>query len=253
MPILHSRTTYVSTLTINRPPANTMTQEAFEKLSTLLDELKSDNRTRVIVITGQGEKGFSAGFDLSEAANSGTVHQLAQQVCNQIETYPKPVIAAINGYAMGGGCEIAMSCHIRFMINQPKALIGLPESNLGVLPVWGGTQRLPKLVGKAKAIEMMVFSQKITAEEALRIGLVDHIHDASNYHQALADYTKNFAKRPPLAVSAILASINAGEESGLDAGLQTELNEVVKLGASKDAMEGIQAFFQKREPVFEGG
>lgn len=252
MPVLHTQDGHVSTLTLNRPPANTMTQAAFEKLNALLHELETDKTTRVIVITGQGEKGFSAGFDLSEAANSGTVHQLAQQVCNKIEAYPKPVIAAINGYALGGGCEIAISCHIRMMINSPKAVIGLPESNLGVLPVWGGTQRLPKLVGKAKAIEMMAFSEKISGEEALRIGLVDHLFAAQEFQHEVQLFTQRLAKRPPLAVSAILKSIHAGEQHGLEKGLQTELDEVVTLGGSKDAMEGIQAFFQKREPVFSG-
>ena len=252
MPISLSRAAYVSTLTLNRPPANTMTHAAFEKLDNLLEELRSDTQTRVIVITGQGEKAFSAGFDLSEAANSGIVHQLAQHVCNKIEAYPKPVVAAINGYALGGGCEIAMSCHIRLMINKPKALIGLPESNLGVLPVWGGTQRLPKLVGKSRAIEMMAFSQKISAEEAHKVGLVDHVFESERFQKMFTEYTQNLAKRPPLAISAILKSVYEGEQHGLETGLQTELIEVVKLGASKDAMEGIQAFFQKRQAVFTG-
>ena len=252
MPVLHAKNGHVSTLTLNRPPANTMTQAAFEKLDQLLHELETDKTTRVIVITGQGEKGFSAGFDLSEAANSGTVHQLAQQVCNKIEAYPKPIIAAINGYALGGGCEIAMSCHIRMMTNSPKAVIGLPESNLGVLPVWGGTQRLPKLIGKAKAIEMMAFSKKISGEEALAIGLIDHLFTAEEFQHEVQSFTQRLAKRPPLAVSAILKSIHAGEKQGLEKGLQTELDEVLTLGSSKDAMEGIQAFFQKREPVFTG-
>lgn len=252
MPVLHTKNAHVSTLILNRPPANTMTQAAFERLSELLHELEADKTTRVIIITGQGEKGFSAGFDLSEAANSGTVHQLAQKVCNQIEAYPKPVIAAINGYALGGGCEIAMSCHIRMMTNSPRAVIGLPESNLGVLPVWGGTQRLPKLIGKAKAIEMMAFSKKISAEEALKIGLIDHLFTAEKFKLEVQDFTQRLAKRPPLAISSILKSIHAGEQQGLKKGLQTELDEVLTLGSSKDAMEGIQAFFQKREPVFTG-
>ncbi|MBL4607850.1 MAG: enoyl-CoA hydratase/isomerase family protein [Pseudomonadales bacterium] len=252
MPILHNQENHISTLTINRPPANTMTQLAFEKLNTLLDELEEDKNTRVIIITGQGEKGFCAGFDLSEAANSGTVHQLAQQICNKIAAYPKPIIAAINGYALGGGCEIAMSCHIRMMINSPKAIIGLPESNLGVLPVWGGTQRLPKLVGKAKAIEMMAFSDKISGEKALEIGLIDHLFSSENFQNDVKKFTQRLSKRPPLAVSSILKSIYAGEQHGLEEGLKTELEEVVKLGSTKDAMEGIQAFFQKREPLFTG-
>lgn len=252
MPVLHRQDSHVATLTLNRPPANTMTLDAFEKLASLLDKLESDSHTRVLVLTGQGEKGFCAGFDLSEAANSGTVHQLAQQICNKIEAYPKPIIAALNGYALGGGCEIAMSCHIRMMINKPKAVIGLPESSLGVLPVWGGTQRLPKLVGKSKAIEMMAFSQKISGAEALAAGLIDHLFDEDCFQQQVTDFAQALSLRPPLAVSAILKSIYAGEREGLEKGLQTELNEVVKLGSSKDAMEGIQAFFQKREPVFTG-
>ena len=252
MPVLHHQDGHVSTLTLNRPPANTMSMAAFEELNELLHTLEMNKETRVIVITGQGEKAFSAGFDLSEAGKSGSVHQLAQQVCNKIEAYSKPIIAAINGYALGGGCEIALSCHIRIMTNSPKAIIGLPESNLGVLPVWGGTQRLPKLIGKAKAIEMMAFSEKILGEEALRIGLIDHLFNAADFEHEVHSFSQRLAKRPPLAVSAILKSIHAGEQHGLKKGLQTELEEVITLGGSKDALEGIQAFFQKREPVFSG-
>ena len=138
------------------------------------------------------------------------------------------------------------------MTNSPKAIIGLPESNLGVLPVWGGTQRLPKLIGKAKAIEMMAFSEKILGEEALRIGLIDHLFNAADFEHEVHSFSQRLAKRPPLAVSAILKSIHAGEQHGLKKGLQTELEEVITLGGSKDALEGIQAFFQKREPVFSG-
>lgn len=252
MPLLCHHEGYVTTLTFNRPPANTMTMASFEALSNKLVSLKDDKNTRVIILTGQGDKGFSAGFDLSEAAKSGQVHQYAQDVCNQLEAFPKPIIAAINGYALGGGCEIAMSCHIRMMIDSPKAVIGLPESNLGVLPVWGGTQRLPQLIGKAKALEMMCFSQKISAQEAFKIGLIDYVFSAEEFQQKVFDYAHALAKRPPLAVSAIMRAMYQGEKEGLAKGLEAELNEVIKLGASKDAIEGIQAFFQKREPNFTG-
>lgn len=243
---------HVVSLILGHPPANTMTLALFESLSTQLKTLAEDQNTRVVILRGQGDKSFSAGFDLSEAASSGVVHRFAQQVCNQIEAFPKPVIAAINGYALGGGCEIALSCHIRMMVDQPKAVIGLPESNLGVLPVWGGTQRLPRLLGKSKALEMMCFGHKISAKEAQRIGLVDAIFAPESFDQAVLAYAHALAKRPPLAVSAILRAIHIGEQEGLQKGLEAELAEVTKLGASKDAMEGIQAFFQKREPVFSG-
>lgn len=252
MPVQLQQQQHVTQLILGHPPANAMTLALFESLSAQLKTLANDKNTRVVIIRGQGDKSFSAGFDLSEAASSGVVHRFAQEVCNQIEAFPKPVIAAINGYALGGGCEIALSCHIRMMIDQPKAVIGLPESNLGVLPVWGGTQRLPRLIGKAKALEMMCFSHKISAREAQRIGLVDYIFAPENFDEEVSAYAQALAKRPPLAVAAILRAMYQGEQEGLSKGLASELEEVVKLGTSKDAMEGIQAFFQKREPVFTG-
>ncbi|HBC55698.1 MAG TPA: enoyl-CoA hydratase [Gammaproteobacteria bacterium] len=242
----------VVVLTIQRPPANAMNLSAMQALQEHLSRLAEDSSVWSIILTGAGEKGFCAGFDLKDGAHAAQMNPLAQQVCNQLESMPKPVIAAINGYALGGGCELAMSCHFRFMVNKDKAVIGLPETELGVIPVWGGTQRLPRLIGRGKALDMMIFSKKIGGEQALQIGLVDKLCDPGQLQEEAMEYAQALATRPPKAVAALMHAVRIGTEQGLDAGLKAELDQVAGLSSSKDAMEGINAFFQKRPPQFTG-
>ncbi|PCJ20945.1 MAG: enoyl-CoA hydratase [Gammaproteobacteria bacterium] len=251
-PILLNREGSVAQITLNHPPTNSMNLASFSALNEKLTEVENDPSIRVIILTGQGQKGFCAGFDLTAGSNAPQINQKAQEICNQLENSSKPVIAAINGYALGGGCEIAISCHFRFMASQPKAVIGLPELDLGVMPVWGGTQRLPQLVGKSKALEMMLLSQRINARQALEIGLINRVCEPDELLTQAYQFANALAKRPPLAVSAVLKTVRVGIEQGLHAGLQAELDEVVQLGASQDALEGIQAFFEKRAPEFTG-
>ena len=168
---------FIAQIILNNPPSNCMNLAAFVSLREKFSEVEADPAVRVIILSGQGKKGFCAGFDLMVGGNAPKINKMAQDVCNQIENAGKPVIAAINGYALGGGCELALSCHFRFMVNQPKALIGLPELDLGVIPVWGGTQRLPKLLGKSKSLEMIFLSQRINAQEALKVGLIDRVSE----------------------------------------------------------------------------
>ena len=241
---------YIGVLTLNRPPANSVNLATLEEIDGALDELESDKGMRVVIITGAGEKGFSAGFDVSDAANADKVGPRGQEVWTKVDRLSKPVIAAINGYAFGGGCELALACTFRLMIEGAK--IGLTELNLGIIPGWGGTQRMPRVVGKAKALELILFSKRLTAAEALEIGLVDRVTTSDEFMKEIFGFAAILAKRPPLAVSAVLKAVNAGLEHGLDEGTKVEMEGSRQVAKSKDAIEGFTAFFEKREPAFKG-
>jgi enoyl-CoA hydratase/carnithine racemase len=241
---------HIGVLTLNRPPANSVNLVTLEEIDSALDALDSDKNIRVVIITGAGEKGFSAGFDVSDAANADKVGPKGQEVWTKVERLSKPVIAAINGYAFGGGCELALACTFRLMTEGAK--IGLTELNLGIIPGWGGTQRMPRVVGKAKALDLILFSKRLTAAEALEIGLVDKVFASGEFMSEVFDLASILAKRPPIAVSSVLKAINAGLEKGLDEGTKVELEGSRTVAKSKDAMEGFTAFFEKREPSFKG-
>jgi len=241
---------YIGVLTLNRPPANSVNLAMLEEIDRVLDDLEHDKGIRVVIITGAGEKGFSAGFDVSDAANADKVGPKGQQVWTKVDRLSKPVIAAINGYAFGGGCELALACTFRLMVDSAK--IGLTELNLGIIPGWGGTQRMPRVVGKTKALELILMSRRLTAAEALEIGLVDRIITPDEFMKEVFDFAATLAKRPPLAVSAVLRAVNTGLEQGLDAGTTVELEGSRQVAQSKDAIEGFTAFFEKREPAFTG-
>ncbi|MCD6569784.1 MAG: enoyl-CoA hydratase/isomerase family protein [Deltaproteobacteria bacterium] len=242
----------VGILTLNRPPTNSVNLATLEDIDKALDELEQDNDIRVVIVTGAGEKGFSAGFDVSDAANADKIGPKGQEVWTRVDRFPKPVIAAINGYALGGGCELAMACHFRIMIDAPKAKIGLPELNLGIIPGWGGTQRMPRIIGKSKALDMILFSKRITAPEALEIGLIDKVSAQGEIMKDALELANRLAKRPPIAVSCALKAVATGLEKGLDEGSKVELEGVRTVSKSKDAAEGITAFIEKREPIFKG-
>ena len=165
----------IGILTIDHPPANAWNLAAMEEFEQRLDHLENDRQTRVVILTGAGEKIFSSGFDVSDAANAPKISPLGRELWRRVDRFPKPVIAALNGHAFGGGLELALACHFRIMVDDPKAYVGLTELNLGIIPGWGGTQRLPRLVGRAKALEMILFSQRIGPQEALEIGLVNRL------------------------------------------------------------------------------
>ncbi len=243
---------HVSIITINHPPANAWnlaTAQAFEKA---LNQVESDNETRVVIITGAGEKCFSAGFDVSDAANVAETNPLVLGLWTRVDRFEKPVIAAINGFALGGGCELAMACHFRIMSDHPKSKIGLTELNLGLIPGWGGTQRLTSLVGEARALDMLLFSKKITAQEALEIGLVNQVTTPEQLMDEALEFANQLAQRPPIAVSYILKALSAGKYEGIKAGFEMEFEGAGSLGQTEDAREGITAFLEKREPVFTG-
>ena len=244
----------IAVITLNRPPANPINLTVLNELEAVLNEFRNDKALRALIITGAGEKGFSAGFDLKSggtpdgAKSQGKGHV----VFNQIERYPKPVIAAINGFALGGGCELAMACHFRIIADSEKVFMGQPEIDRGIIPGWGGTQRLPRLVGKTKALEMMLLSTRVFATEALQIGLVTKISKPEELMNDAKEYAKALAKKAPVAVEVILDAVTRGLETTIDEGIKIEAAGSQRVSQTKDATEGIMAFIEKREPNFIG-
>ena len=242
----------VSIVTINHPPANAWNLATMEEFEKVIDAVEQDKETRVIIITGTGEKSFSAGFDVSDAANAAKTSPKGKALWTRIDRFAKPIIAAINGFAFGGGLELAMACHFRIMVDHPKVLVGLTEINLGIIPGWGGTQRLPLLVGRSKALDMILFSKRIGAQEAMQIGLINQISAPGKLMEDALAFAQKLAERPPIAVSCVLKAMAAGVYEGLEQGLRVEDEGTARVSQSKDCIEGFTAFLEKRQPVFKG-
>lgn len=239
---------------INHPPANAMGQGVLRDLNQLLDDCLEDESVRVIVITGTGEKLFCAGADISEFAGiqAGNMPKYnGNDIYFKIENYPKVIIAALQGSAYGGGLELACVCHLRVMADNAK--VGLPEVKLGILPGWGGTQRLPRFVGKTKALEMILTGDPITAQEALNYGLVNKVAPAASVVEEAKALAKKLAAGAPVAQREILKAVTKGLETTLEEGVyKVEGAGSAVVFASEDAREGAIAFFQKRPPDFKG-
>lgn len=243
-------------LTINRPQKlNALNREVLTELATAIASAQENKGVRAILITGAGDKAFVAGADISEFQdyNLEEGKQLAKDghnnVFNAIENSTKPVIAAINGFALGGGLELAMACHIR--IASENAKLGLPEVTLGLIPGYGGTQRLAQLVGKGLAFEMIFTADMIGAEKALQIGLVNHVVPQSDLLAKADELIGKIISKAPLALSSAVKAINAGFNSNLD-GYQTEIEEFGNCFNTEDFKEGTTAFLEKRKAVFKG-
>jgi len=244
----------VGIITLNRPPANPINLAVLNELDEAVTELEQDKAIRALIITGAGEKGFSAGFDVKTAGTPEAEKTPARghEVFRRIEKCSKPVIAAMNGFALGGGCELSMSCHFRIMVDSERAVVGQPEIDLGIIPGWGGTQRLPRLVGKTKALEMLILGTRIRAPEAQSIGLITKVSQPGELMDDAKEFARTLAKKAPVAVRIILDAVTRGLEATLDEGLKIELEGSLQVGKTKDAMEGMMAFVQKREPDFKG-
>ncbi|HCD52818.1 MAG TPA: enoyl-CoA hydratase [Balneolaceae bacterium] len=242
----------VGVLTINRPKAmNALNDKVFVELQEFIDTINNDQSLRALIITGTGDKAFVAGADIKEFADFSSEEATklslrGQNVFQQIEELGIPVIAAVNGYALGGGLEFALACHIR--IASPNAVLGLPEVSLGLIPGYGGTQRLPQIVGKAKALEMIMSGRFVKAEEALSIGLVSKIAEGDILEEARG-MVKPMLKQAPLAIT---KAIEAVKESGKTNGFEHEANLFGDLFSTADFKEGTQAFIEKRKPEFQG-
>jgi enoyl-CoA hydratase/carnithine racemase len=250
--IILEKRNHIGIVTINHPPANAWNLGTMDEFESVVDDLEGDKETRVIVLTGAGEKCFSAGFDVTDAANASQISPKGRALWRRIDRFSKPVIAAINGYALGGGLELAMACHFRIMVDDPKVTVGLTELNLGIIPGWGGTQRLPRLVGRARALDMILFSKRIGPREALEMGLVNRLSEPRKLMDDVFEFARTLAERPPIAMSCVLRAISAGEYEGLDEGLKAEAEGAALVRETKDRIEGFTAFLEKRKPVFKG-
>ncbi len=252
--LIVEREEHIGIITLNRPPANPINLAVLEELDAVFSEWEKDKTVRAVIITGAGERGFSAGFDVKTAGTPQGEKAMSrgQEVFSHIEKYPKPVIAALNGFALGGGCELAMSCHFRIMVDSERVVAGQPEIDLGIIPGWGGTQRLPRLVGKTKALEMVLLGTRIKAPEALSIGLITKMSQPGQVMDDARELARALSKKAPVAVQVILDAVNRGLETGIDQGLKIELEGSQRVGKTKDAVEGMMAFIEKREAVFKG-
>jgi enoyl-CoA hydratase len=257
MPLLKTQNTSgILIVTLSRPDAlNALNSETMDGLREIMQETYHSKEIRGIIITGDGEKAFVAGADIKELtslnqAEALKLSQKGQELFKSIEECPKPVIAAINGFALGGGCELAMACHIR--IATENARFGQPEVNLGIIPGYGGTQRLTQLVGRGKALELMLTSDIISAQEAKSLGLVNHVVTSRNELMTLAEKIMNkIVSKGPIAVAHVIKSVNAG--FGFEqAGYEMEADAFGKCAASHDFKEGTTAFLEKRPAVFQG-
>jgi enoyl-CoA hydratase len=246
----------VATVTINRPAVlNAMSLETLDELHRAIEALGKDDAIRVIVITGAGEKAFVAGADINELARqspiSGREHAIrGQQVFDRIEHLGKPVIAALNGYTLGGGCELAMSCTLRIAADTAK--LGQPEINLGLIPGYGGSQRLARLVGAGRALELMLTGQQITAQEAHRLGLVNRVVPAADLRNEVRALAVLLASKPPIAMRYIIDAVNEGLQMSLAEGLRFEATLFGLVASTEDMREGTRAFVEKRKAEFKG-
>jgi enoyl-CoA hydratase/carnithine racemase len=242
-------------VTLNRPPANTISTQLVLELEAAVDELMRDDEVRAIVLTGAGDRIFCGGADLSSAFGGGADDLAAfirrgQALLRRIEHAPKPVIAAIQGHATGGGCEIAMACHLRVM--KETARIGQTESNLGIIPGFGGTQRLPRLIGRTKALEFLILGTQIAAPEALQLGLVNRLAKEGETVADARALATTIALRAPIATRLIIECVDRGLDGPIEAGIDLEVRSFLETLRTEDAAEGIRAFFQKRPPEFKG-
>lgn len=245
----------VAIVTINRPPANALATQLIAELDGILDEIAQEDSARVVLLHGEG-RFFSAGADIKEFTNVQTgeefsrLAQNGQNVFEKLETFEKPVIAAIHGAALGGGLELAMACHMRFVTESAK--LGLPELQLGIIPGFAGTQRLPRYVGVAKAAEMMFTSEPISGMEAVQWGLANRAYTDEELLPKSLEIAKKIAKKSPVALKAAIHMLQYSKPSSYFEGVKAEAESFGTVFVSEDAKEGISAFIEKREPVFQG-
>jgi enoyl-CoA hydratase/carnithine racemase len=250
----------VATLTIDHAPVNALNEQVLDELDAAVGQVIANAEVKAAVITGAGQLAFVAGADINvfdallKEGNGAEVRaraflQKGQAVFAKIENAPKPFIAAVNGVALGGGMELAMACHMRIIGDRAK--LGQPEINLGIIPGWGGTQRLPRLVGKPKAIELILTGDQITAQEALRLNLVNKVVPGGEVLKTARDLAKKVAQKGALAIRAAMDAITNGSVQPIAAGLAYEAERINEVVRTQDMREGVTAFLQKRQPMFK--
>ena len=244
---------HVALVTIDHPPANAWNLATMQEFKSVIESISEDPAVRVLVLTGGGDKCFSAGFDVSDSENMVATSPMGRALWTQIDTLTKPTIVAINGHALGGGLELALCCHFRLVADKTDLKLGLTELNLGILPGWGGTQRLARLVGRDKALEMILLSQVLGPKEALDAGLVNSLSPPERLVQDALDLAERLADRPPIAVSWVLKAMSAGDYLGMAEGLKLEEQGSAAVRSSKDREEGFRAFLEKTQATFYRG
>jgi len=245
----------VAIITINRPDKlNALNIKTREEGAALLDELRNDDSVGVVVFTGAGEKAFVAGADIAEFAGRTSMTQrdvmMSRSLFTAIDSFPKPVIAMINGFCLGGGCELALACDIR--IASENASFGQPEIKLGIIPGGGGTQRLTRLVGEGKAMELILTGDFIDAKTALSLGLVNHVVPLDQLQTKTMEVASRIADKGPIALQLAKESVKIASRSNLDEGLRREVDLFALCFSTEDKDEGVSAFLEKRKPAFKG-
>jgi len=245
----------LAVVTIKRPPVNALSQEVLDELEQVFEQLSEDKTVGAVILTGGGEKAFVAGADIGEfpkltRENGEKLSRRGQLVFQKIADFPAPVIAAINGFALGGGLELALACDIRVVADNAK--IGLPEVTLGIFPGYGGTQRLPRLIAAGKAKELIFTGEMIGADEAYRIGIADHHTAAGEVLDKAKEIAGKILKAGPIGVRMAKEAIKKGLDQPLEEGLKTEASYFGELCDTEDQKEGAIAFLEKRKPQFKG-
>ncbi|MHB1421027.1 MAG: enoyl-CoA hydratase/isomerase family protein [Bacillota bacterium] len=242
-------------ITINNPPVNALGRRTYAEILQCVQEMEKDDEVRVLIITGFGTRAFAAGSDIKEMPSAEKTETNEDRVSsthntfNSLDWFSKPTIAAINGFALGGGCELTLACDIR--IASEKAFMGLPEIKLGIFSAGGGTQRLPRLIGESRAKELLYTGNFIYAEEALRIGMVNRVVPQEEVMEAAKALGKEIASRPGVALNAIKQCVDRGLQMTLEEGLRVEVDQFARVSLSEDSKEGIAAFIEKRPPSFK--
>jgi enoyl-CoA hydratase/carnithine racemase len=248
----------VAVLVMDHPPVNALNEQMLMELNAAIDELNANSDVKVIVITGGGQLAFAAGADIGmfgqiikaqDSARAKALMELGHSTFSKIENSNKPVIAAINGICLGGGLELAMACHIR--ICGDRVRLGQPEINLGIIPGWGGTQRLPRIVGPSKATEMILTGEQITAQQAMQLRLVNMVVPGGEVMRQAKGLAAKIANKSAVSAASALTAIRAGLDACLPEGLAAEREQLAMVVASEDAREGIMAFLEKREAKFQ--
>lgn len=245
----------ILTVTINRPNSlNALNERFFGEMAAVMEDVYNNAEIRAVILTGMGEKAFAAGADIKEFMNYNVeqgkhLSRNGHEVLNSIEQCPKPVIAAVNGFALGGGCELSMACHLR--IASPNAIFGQPEVNLGVTPGYAGTQRLIQLIGKGRAMQYLMTAKNIKADAALEMGLVNQIVEQDQLHSTAYEMAELIASKSPVAIAGVIDCVNAYFEEGTD-GFEKEIEVFGNCFGTEDFKEGTTAFTEKRKPSFPG-